>query len=167
MSSKRFKQEIVPLRQQLFRLSLKMLGDEQDAEDAVQESLLKLWHVRDTLVSYDSPGAFATTVTKNTCLDKIRLRKQTKTVDDYFIVSDSDNPQLQLERQDTNKLIRMIIQTLPPLQQQIIRMKDVDGYETEEIAEITGTTVEAVRTNLSRARKRVREGYLKITKGSK
>ena len=46
-------------------------------------------------------------------------------------------------------------------------MKDVDGYETEEIAEITGTTVEAVRTNLSRARKRVREGYLKITKGSK
>lgn len=164
MSSKRFKQEIVPLRQQLFRLSLKMLGDEQDAEDAVQESLLKLWHVRDTLVSYDSPGAFATTVTKNTCLDKIRLRKQTKTVDDYFIVSDSDNPQLQLERQDTNKLIRMIIQTLPPLQQQIITMKDVEEYETEEIAEITGTTIEAVRTNLSRARKKVREEYVRIVR---
>ena len=167
MSSERFKKEILPLRQQLFHLSLKMLGNGQDAEDAVQESLLKLWRVRDTLKSYDSPGALATTVTKNTCLDKIRLRKQTYTIDKYIKIGDKDDPQLQLERKDTNKLIQMIIQTLPPLQQQIIRMKDVDGYETEEIAEITGTTVEAVRTNLSRARKKVREGYLKIAQGSK
>ena len=166
MSSERFKKEILPLRQQLFHLSRKMLGSEQDAEDAVQESLLKLWRVRDTLKSYDNPGALATTVTKNTCLDKIRLRKQNYTIDEYIKIGDKDDPQLQLERKDTNKLIQMIIQTLPPLQQQIIRMKDVEGYETEEIAEITGTTVEAVRTNLSRARKRVREGYLRIVRGS-
>ena len=127
--------------------------------------LLKMWRVRDTLKSYDTPGAFATTVTKNTCLDKIRLRKQTKTIDEYITLSDGDNPQLQLERQDTNKLIRMIIQTLPSLQQQIIMMKDIDEYETGEIAEITGTTIEAVRTNLSRARKKVREEYLKIVRG--
>lgn len=55
MGSERFKTEILPLRQQLFRLSLKLLEDEQDAEDAVQESLLKLWHVRNTLKSYESP----------------------------------------------------------------------------------------------------------------
>ncbi|MGI6321833.1 MAG: RNA polymerase sigma factor [Bacteroidales bacterium] len=165
MSLERFKKEILPLRQQLFLLSLKMLGDKQDAEDAVQEALLKMWRVRDTLKSYDTPGAFATTVTKNTCLDKIRLRKQTKTIDEYITLSDGDNPQLQLERQDTNKLIRMIIQTLPSLQQQIIMMKDIDEYETGEIAEITGTTIEAVRTNLSRARKKVREEYLKIVRG--
>ena len=165
MSLERFKKEILPLRQQLFLLSLKMLGDKQDAEDAVQEALLKMWRVRDTLKSYDTPGAFATTVTKNTCLDKIRLRKQTKTIDEYITLSDGDNPQLQLERQYTNKLILMIIQTLPSLQQQIIMMKDIDEYETGEIAEITGTTIEAVRTNLSRARKKVREEYLKIVRG--
>lgn len=164
MSSERFKEEILPLRPQLFSLSLKMLGDEQDAEDVVQETLLKLWRVRDSLESYDSLEAFATAVTKNTCLDKIRLRKQTKTIDEYFTLSDSDNPQLQLERQDADRLIRLIIQTLPSLQQQIITMKDVDEYETEEIAEITGTTIEAVRTNLSRARKKVREEYLKIVR---
>ena len=166
MDSERFKKEILPLRQQLFDSSLRILGNEQDAEDAVQESLLKLWRVRDTLKSYVSPGAFAATVTKNTCLDKIRLRKQTQTIDEYFTICDSDNPQLQLERQDTNKIIQMIIRTLPPLQQQIITMKDVEEYETEEIAEITGTKIEAVRTNLSRARKKVREGYLKIIKSS-
>ncbi|HOF92608.1 MAG TPA: RNA polymerase sigma factor [Bacteroidales bacterium] len=164
MSSERFKTEILPLRQQLFRLSMKLLGDVQDAEDAVQESLLKLWHIRDTLESYENPAAFATTVTKNICLDKIKLKKQTKTIDEYFVLIDSDNPQLQLERQDTNKLVRFIIQGLPPLQQQIITMKDVDEYETEEIAEITGTTIEAIRTNLSRARKKVREEYLRIVR---
>jgi RNA polymerase sigma factor (sigma-70 family) len=97
-------------------------------------------------------------------LDKIKLKKQTKTIDEYFVLIDSDNPQLQLERQDTNKLVRFIIQGLPPLQQQIITMKDVDEYETEEIAEITGTTIEAIRTNLSRARKKVREEYLRIVR---
>src|SRR5690554_188744 len=166
MDSERFKKEILPLRQQLFDSSLRILGNEQDAEDAVQESLLKLWRVRDTLKSYVSPGAFAVTVTKNTCLDKIRLRKQTQTIDEYFTLSDSDNLQLKLERQDTNKLLQMFIQTLPPLQQQIMMMKDVEEYETEEIAEITGTKIEAVRTNLSRARKKVREEYLKIIKSS-
>ena len=59
----------------------------------------------------------------------------------------------------------MFIQTLPPLQQQIYD-EDVEEYETEEIAEITGTKIEAVRTNLSRARKKVREEYLKIIKSS-
>lgn len=150
------------MRQQLFHLSLKMLGDKQNAEDAVQESLLKLWRVRGTLKSYDNPDAFAKTVTKNTCLDIIRLRKQTKTIDEYFKLSDSDNPQLQLERQDTNKLIRMIIQTLPL----IIMMKDIDEYETGETAEITGTTIEAVRINLSRTRTKVLEEYLKIVRSS-
>ncbi len=162
MNSERFKKEILPLRQQLFHLSLKMLGDKQNAEDAVQESLLKLWRVRGTLKSYDNPDAFAKTVTKNTCLDIIRLRKQTKTIDEYFKLSDSDNPQLQLERQDTNKLIRMIIQTLPL----IIMMKDIDEYETGETAEITGTTIEAVRINLSRTRTKVLEEYLKIVRSS-
>ncbi len=165
MSSERFKKEILPLRQQLFRLSLKLLEDEQDAEDAVQEALLKLWRARETLESYENPGAFATTVTKNICLDKIKLRKRTETIDEYYALSGSDNPHLQLERQDTTQLLKLIILTLPQLQQQIITMKDVEEYEVDEIAEITGTNVEAVRTNLSRARKKVREEYLKIVNG--
>lgn len=165
MGSERFKKEILPLRQQLFLMSLKLLEDEQDAEDAVQESLLKLWRVRDTLKSYENPGAFATTVTKNICLDKIKIKKQNETLDDNFSLSVGDNPHLQLERKNTEQILRTIIQSLPTLQQQIITMKDVEEYEIEEIAEITGTKMEAVRTNLSRARKKVREEYLRLVKG--
>ncbi len=75
MSSELFKKEILPLRHQLFRVSLKMLDDSEDAEDAVQEVLLKLWSKRDTLITCDNPAAFATTVTKNHCLDKLKLKK--------------------------------------------------------------------------------------------
>ena len=165
MGSERFKKEILPLRQQLFLMSLKLLEDEQDAEDAVQESLLKLWRVRDTLKSYENPGAFATTVTKNICRDKIKIKKQNETLDDHFSLSAGDNPHLQIERKNTEQILRTIIQSLPTLQQQIITMKDVEEYEIEEIAEITGTKMEAVRTNLSRARKKVREEYLRLVKG--
>ena len=163
MSPEQFKKEILPLRQQLFRLSLKMLDDEQDAEDAVQEVLLKLWSKRDMLDSCENPAAFATTVTKNHCLDKLKLKKQTETIDDFYALAEKDNPHLQLERKNTEQILRHIIQTLPQLQQLIITMKDVEEYEVDEIAEITGTNTEAVRMNLSRARKKVREEYIKLT----
>lgn len=164
MVSEKFKKEILPLRQQLFRISLKILGDEQDAEDAVQEVFLKLWRVCETLEFYENPAAFATTVTKNHCLDKLRLKRQTDTIENYFGIAENDNPHEQLERKDTNEIIRSIIRCLPYLQQQIIIMKDVEEYEIEKIAEITGTKSEAVRMNLSRARKKVREEYIRIVK---
>lgn len=162
MSSERFKTEILPIRQQLFRISLKLLEDEDDAEDAVQEVLLKLWRARESLRKYESPAAFATTVTKNHCLDKLKLRKRTETIENYSGLSGEDNPYIQLERKNTDEIIRHIIKRLPQLQQQIITMKDVEEYEVEEIATITGTAPDAIRMNLSRARKKVREEYLKI-----
>ena len=83
MSSELFKKEILPLRHQLFRVSLKMLDDSEDAEDAVQEVLLKLWSKRDALVTYHNPTAFAKKKKKNHCLDKLKLKKETETIDNH------------------------------------------------------------------------------------
>ena len=164
MNPERFKAEVVPLREKLFHIALRMLEEPQDAEDAVQEAFLKLWHIRDSLDGYDSVAAFATTVTKNICVDKLRIRgKETSLDEAIYRQAATDSPYLQLERKNSDELIRWIIAKLPPLQQEIIRMKDIEEYEVEQIAEITGTRVEAVRMNLSRARKKVREDYLKWT----
>ena len=164
MNPERFKAEVVPLREKLFHIALRMLEEPQDAEDAVQEAFLKLWHIRDSLDGYDSVAAFATTVTKNICVDKHRIRgKETSLDEAIYRQAATDSPYLQLERKNSDELIRWIIAKLPPLQQEIIRMKDIEEYEVEQIAEITGTRVEAVRMNLSRARKKVREDYLKWT----
>jgi len=164
MSQERFKAEVLPIRDQLFHIARNMLAGEQEAEDAVQEVLLKLWDQRDTLGRYDSLAAFATTVTKNHCIDRIRVRKRTEYIDDsYEAHAAPDNPHYQLEQSDTVALIEKLINQLPPLQQAIIRMKDVEAYELEEIAEITGTKADAVRANLSRARRKVREEFLKLS----
>ena len=164
MSQERFKAEVLPIRDKLFHIAHKILLEEQEAEDAVQEVLLKLWHMRDSLQKYDSAAAFATTVTKNHCMDRLKVMRRTESFDEsYSLRAAMDNPYLQLERKNTEEILQRIIENLPPLQQAIIRMKDMEEYEVDEIAEITGTNVDAVRVNLSRARKKVREEYLKWT----
>ncbi|MDD2286419.1 MAG: sigma factor [Paludibacter sp.] len=76
MSQERYKAKILPIRQKLFHIAQNILHEDAAAEDAVQEVLLKLWHIRDSLGSYDNVAAFATTVTKNHCLDKLKLKNK-------------------------------------------------------------------------------------------
>ncbi len=165
MSQELFKAAVLPMREYLFATAKRMLNEEDDAEDAVQEVLLKLWHVRDTLVKYDNVEAFVTRVTKNHCLDKLKLRKRTEEMTDSVLMIESDFTPYELTEQlDMREALKRIIDALPPLQRDIIRMKDMDEYEVEEIAEITGSKPDAVRMNLSRARKKVRAEYLKWNK---
>jgi RNA polymerase sigma-70 factor (ECF subfamily) len=89
-------------------------------------------------------------------------RSDQVSLDQVPVVSQTVNPERVLEGNDEIRLMREIISSLPTLQQTIIRMKDIEEYETEEIAQITGCSSESIRSNLSRARKKVRDIYLKI-----
>ncbi|MDD2798138.1 MAG: RNA polymerase sigma factor [Bacteroidales bacterium] len=163
MKAEEFKAKLLPLREKLFRIAYKMLEKEHDAEDAVQEAYLKLWQLRETLDKYDSVEAFSTVITKNICIDRLRVRYREESMSgDYPTYAAADNPHSLLERSDTHRLIQQIIEQLPPLQRMIIQMKDIEEQEVEEIATITGTNAEAVRMNLSRARKKVREQFMKL-----
>ena len=164
MSQQLYKEQILPIRSQLYNVAMRMLGDEQDAEDAVQEILLKLWYSVDSLGNYNNVAAFATTVLKNHCLDKFKLRKHNESIDILtHNESTTENPYLLLERKSTDELIKAIVNNLPELQRIILRMKDIEDYDMDEIAEITGSKIDAVRMNLSRARKKVRDEFLRIT----
>ena len=164
MSKEIYLKNILPLRSRLLGIARGMLYEEQDAEDAVQEVLLRIWLVSDSLGKYDNPQAVAVTALKNHCLDRLKkVRHEQAMAEDTDIASDSDNPYYALEYKDTEEILTDIIDKLPSLQQMIIKMKDIHNYEEDEIAHITGTTAEAVRMNLSRARRRVREEYLKIS----
>ena len=164
MSQERFKAEILPIRQKLFHIAKQILVEDEEAEDAIQEVLLKLWHTRNSLNQYDNLAAFATTVTKNHCLDRLKVKNRTELINEtHNDRTSNDNPYLSLEQKNTVEVLHKIIENLPTLQQSIIKMKDIEEYEVDEIAEIIGTKVEAVRVNLSRARKKVREEYIKWT----
>mgnify|MGYP003107973006 CR=1 FL=1 len=130
------------MRPALLRMATRYLEDSDDAEDVVQDVLLKLWFLRGKLDKYRSVDALAIVITKHLCINCIRGARIEKVAE--------ENMQEILDS----------ISTLPNLQQAILRMKHIEGFEVEEIARMTGSTPVAVRTNLSRARKKVREQFM-------
>lgn len=162
MQIEQFKKDILPLRQMLFYTAMKWLQNEADAEDAVQETLLRLWKIRDQLDEVVNFSAFASQMTKNICIDRMRTAKEHTEAIDFYLATDSETPYLKAERKDTVTWIKKIIERLPELQRRIIQLRDVEGYELQEIADITGTQIGAVTANLSRARKKVRNTFIKI-----
>lgn len=161
MELETFKITVLPIREKLIRLVWRMMEDRSDAEDIVQETFLKLWQIRGKLDDYRSVEALAMQIAKNLTLDKLKQhRPEGPDITSLSLDSGIRNPEEELEQRDAVIRIRLLISRLPSLQQAIIRMKDIEGYELAEIAEITGSQVEAVRVNLSRARKKIREQFL-------
>ena len=162
MELQKFKIKVLPLRSKMLCYAGKLTGGEEDAEDIVQEVLLRLWKRREELEHCENIEAFSMTLVHHLYIDQWRKRrKEEREIKEESSVENT-TPEKLLEIKDSVRLNQEIIATLPTLQQAVIRMKDVEGYETEEIAEITGCQVEAVRSNLSRARRKVRDIYLQV-----
>ncbi len=163
MELEQFKTDVVPLRGKLINYARKLVDGTPDAEDAVQEVMLKLWDIRQRLSEYRSIEALAMTMTHHQCMDAWRRnRTDTLPIDQIRDFGQSGTPEQLLEEKDEYQLMRNLIDSLPTLQRTIMLMKDVQEYETTEIAQITGCNSEAIRSNLSRARKKVREMYVQI-----
>ena len=163
MEQEQFIQKVVPLRKQLLFYAQRLLKNPDDAEDIVQEVLLKLWYMREKLDEYESIPALSVQITKHLCLNKLKARSHTwGDLSGVFIESEMPSPYTRLEQKDSVAKVMKIIDQLPDLQQTVLRMKHIDGFEIEQIADITGSRPEAIRMNLSRARKKVKELFLKI-----
>ena len=163
MEQEQFKIEVVPLRGKLSGCARRLLDDPQDVEDVVQEVFLKMWYIRDELERYDSVEALAVQITKHLCLNRLRAfqHRPEQLPGPAMLAADGD-PYVMLEQKDSVSQVMHIMEQLPGLQQTILRMKHIDGFEVKEIAELTGSTPEAVRVNLSRACKKVRDLFLKM-----
>ena len=163
MQQEQFKKEVLPLREKLLLYARRILCDEEEAEDVIQEVYLKLWYMRGDLQSYNSIEALSVHIAKNLCINRIRVRDRAgESIDELHILNEDPEPYEYLEQKDSLEHVMRIIDHLPDLQQTVLRMRHVDGFEIAEIAELTGCNKEAVRVNLSRARKRVREQFFKI-----
>lgn len=163
MEKEQFKIEVLPLRVKLTGYAHRFLDTPEDVEDVIQEVFLKLWYIREDLDNYNSIEALAVTMTRNVCLNKLRVYQTYREVSISDSIAESycdDNPYKTLEEKDEVNHLMYVMDKLPGLQQTILRMKHVDGFEIKEIAELIGSTPENVRVNLSRARKRVRELFL-------
>ncbi len=159
MDLKQFEIEVLLLKDKIARLAFYLLGNNEEAEDATQEVFLKLWHIKDELEVVDNMQAFALRITRNLCLDKIRAqnrRLQKNEAIEESLKERADNPHEQTEIRDLLSVIKKQIAALPETQRTVITLRDIEGLEFDEIAEITGMNENAIKVNLSRARKKIR-----------
>ena len=164
MPASLFKQLLLPLYPRLQRVALRMLGNVEDAEDMVQEVYMKLWCKREELPDVQNMEAYCVALTKNMCIDRLRLAEVDRVdVDDFPLsLAAADDIASQLERQDAVEQVKLIIETLPEKQQQVITLRDIRDCTFEEIEEQTGLTAVNVRALLSRARKTIRERFKRV-----
>ena len=120
----------------------------------VQEVLIKVWKKRKELESIENKEAWCMTVTRNLSLDKLRRKKVIMDdVDDHRHISDSGmTPYRALQSEDTMSIIRNAMEQLPEAQKQVVHLREVEGYTYQEIAEITGYSLDKVKVYLHRAR---------------
>ena len=164
MPASLFKQLLLPLYPRLQRVALRMLGNVEDAEDMVQEVYMKLWGKREELPDVQNVEAYCVALTKNMCIDRLRLAEVDRVdVDDVSLsLAAADDVTSLLERQDAVEQVKLIIETLPEKQQQVITLRDIRECTFEEIEEQTGLTAVNVRALLSRARKTIRERFKRV-----
>lgn len=164
MELQEFKTKVLPVKDRLYRIALNMLRSVHEAEDTLQDVMVKLWDKRQQLDAYRSVEALAVTITKNHCLDKLKSKKHKNQLDVQEMELDSGftTPYRKVELSDSMRVMERAFQSLPDQQRLLISLRDVEGYSYEEIAEQTGLEVNNIRVGLSRARKKARELYLKI-----
>ena len=152
-----FKEKALPLKNKLFRIARRLLNSYEEAEDALQEVYLKLWEKRNSISDYQSIEAFAVTMIKNQCIDF--LRKKSRTFSEIHEESMSIieiNPEKNFDNKEMFEKINNIINQLPENQKLAMQMRDIEGFEIKEIADILQTSIGNVRVILSRARTEVR-----------
>ncbi len=162
MTTEEFKQKVLPVKDKIYRLAKRILNDIEESEDVVQEVFYRLWSRKDELAAYRSIEAFAMIVTKNMCLDKVKAKGYHKDqLSEWNAPVDMRSPERIAEIEDEVRSVHQAIGQLPEQQRMIIQMRDVEGMEYEEIAEIMQMNLNALRVSLSRARKTIRERIIK------
>lgn len=149
------------LRDTLYRLALSITCDSAEAEDIVQDVFERVWRARDKVMQSAFPRAYICRIAHNLAIDRQRAttRRHTFSIDDQVNFNNSSYSNTDIL--DIASLTRRIIASLPEKQRLAIHLRDVEGYEIEEIAETLETDETNVRMNLSRARKSVREELIK------
>lgn len=161
MKQKDFVATVLPFKDKLYRLAKRLLVSSDEAEDAVQEVYLKLWKGREVIHKYKSPEAFAMTMTKNYCLDRLKSKQASNLKIVHSNYQNHENLDKQIDINDGVSLVFKIMETLPEKQRIILQLRDVEAFEYSEISKMLDMSETAIRVALSRARKTVRDKIIK------
>lgn len=164
-----FQNDILPLKNELYRLALRITLDHAEAEDVVQETLMKVWNRREKWDQIESIEAFCLAICRNQALDKIRRmgRQNESLSEESHETADSSyssNPEEHAMQQDRIRLIRRLVDSLPEKQRTVMLLRETEGKTYKEIAEVMEITEEQVKVNLFRARQTLKQKYIEADK---
>ena len=153
-----FRNDILPLKDKLYRLALRITFDSAEAEDIVQDTMIRVWNKRDEWTQFDSIEAYCLTVARNLAIDRsqklesqnVELTPETQEMPDTL------TPDRAYEQDEQLRLVHHLINELPEKQRTIVQLRDIEGKSYKEIADVLQLTEEQVKVNLFRARQRDR-----------
>lgn len=154
----------MPLKDKLFRLALRITFDRAEAEDVVQDTMIRVWNKREEWTQFGSIEAYCLTVAKNLAIDRSQ-KKEAQNVEltpETEEESEISGPYDQLVNNERMSIIHRLINELPEKQRLIMQLRDIEGESYKEIAKILNLTEEQVKVNLFRARQKVKQRYLEI-----
>jgi RNA polymerase sigma-70 factor (ECF subfamily) len=164
-----FQNDILPLKNELYRLALRITLNPAEAEDVVQDTMIKVWNRREQWDEIESIEAFCLTICRNLSLDRMRkLENQNQSLEegehDSPDHSYSSNPEEQAMQRDRVELIRRLINELPEKQRSAMHLREFEGKSYKEIASIMAISEEQVKVNIFRARQAIRQKYIESEK---
>ncbi|MBQ4023156.1 MAG: RNA polymerase sigma factor [Prevotella sp.] len=157
-----FRNDILPLKNVLYRLALRITLQHEDAEDIVQDTLMKVWNKRDDWDQIDNIEAYALTITRHLALDKLKRADSRITSIDATEVSESaqvNNPYNRIIDSDRLQLVKKLMDELPEKQRSCMQLRDFEGKTYREIAAIMSISEEQVKVNIFRARQSVKQKF--------
>ena len=159
-----FRNDILPLKDKLYRLAFRITLDSAEAEDVVQDTLIRVWNKRDEWSQVESIEAYCLTIARNLAIDrsqKMEARNMELT-SEVREMPDTLTPYDQLAQDEQMQLIHHLVNGLPEKQRTIMQLRDIEGKSYKEIADILQITEEQVKINLFRARQKIKQRYTEI-----
>jgi len=159
-----FFNQIEEIRNKIFRITKRILVSQEEAEDATQEVIVKLWQMEESKRNgVKSLEAYSVTMAKNYSLDRLKSKQaQNLSLDERFNGSYSDTLNQKIEQRDTLDWVGKLIDKLPEKERTIIQLREIEQYDFDEIASILNLPEGTVRVYLSRIRKKLRQQFLDI-----
>lgn len=159
-----FTRDVLPLKDRLFRLALRTTLDRAESEDIVQETLLRIWDMRDEWREIDSIEAYATTICRRLAIDATKkAARQNVTLDEQRDATPAGTtPYEQLDAKQRLHIVRQLLDTLPEQQRAIMLLRDIEGHTYQEIGQTLGLSESQVKVYLFRARQKIKKQFAKI-----
>lgn len=163
MTTEEFKNKVIPYSVKLYPMIFRILKNEEETRDTLQELMLKLWNKRTELDQCTNLSAYIITIAKNYSFDLLKKKRPLVIGenDEYKILNIAENG-IDPEKQEKYEHVHKTIEKLPEKLRTVIQMRDIDGFSFEEIKEMTGFEITHIRVILSRARLKVKQEVEKI-----